>query len=52
MSLSMTLRLTAHLTPLSEPMIDDYDILDVMSYSQFMSQMSIDPSADTTSTQY
>jgi hypothetical protein len=37
MSLSMTLRLTAHLTPLSEPMTDDYDILVVMSNFQFMS---------------
>jgi hypothetical protein len=37
-----------------EPMTDDYDIFqgDVMSYSQLMSQMSIDSSTDTSSTQY
>jgi hypothetical protein len=40
--------------PIPEPSTDDYDIFQrvVMSYSQFMNQMSIDPSVGTSGTQY
>jgi hypothetical protein len=40
--------------PIPKPMTDDYDIFqgDIISYSQLMSQMSIDPSVGTFNTQY
>jgi hypothetical protein len=40
--------------PTSEPTTDDFDIFqgDIISYSQLMSQMTLDPSADTFGTQY
>jgi hypothetical protein len=40
--------------PMPEPMTDDFDIFqgDFISYSQLMSQMTLDPDAGTFGTQY
>jgi hypothetical protein len=40
--------------PASEPTTDEFDLFqgDFMSYSQLMSQMSLDPGVETSSTQY